>query len=170
MAKETEEILKKLLENSELRMEVFKEELGVEKIVITKNSINQEVSMIQNRIYINRLNKAISEKLSKLGISEYDDGYKYLHEAIRIGYEQKDSIYNINRLIYPALVKKFSVTDTEVRSKMKEAIKMAWAKGENVEEQEIFKNTICEKYGVPTNKQLIATIVNELLIFEKRHI
>lgn len=163
MVKETEEILIKLLKNNELRMEVFKEEFGVEKIVITKKVINQKSSET-NR---DKLNKVISEKLIKLGIPEQEDGYKYLHEAILIGYNNKNAIYDFNRLIYPEVVKKFSVSEEKVKKGMKKAIKMAWSKKENVEEQKIFRNTIYEKYGMPTNKQLITVIVNELKIFEK---
>ena len=161
MVKETEEILKKLLENNELRMEVFKEEFGVEKIVITKKDITQ------NRSHIKKLNKANSDQLIKLGIPKQEDGYKYLHEAIRIGYENNDAIYDVNRLIYPILEKNFSVTNIEVRRKIKEAIKIAWSKEEYAEEQKIFRNAIDKKYGIPTNKQLITTIVNVLKILKK---
>lgn len=170
MAKETEEKLKKLLEKNLLQMEVFEEGFGVEKIVITKKKIDEKSSIIQNQKYTNKLNRAIEERLIKLGIPGDEDGYKYLHEAIRIGYEEENSVCHVNRLIYPIIAKKFSVTSTEINKKIKEAIKMAWSKAENVEEQKIFKNVINQVYKVPTNVQLIGAVVNELQIFEKRFI
>lgn len=170
MAKKTEEKLKMLLEKNVLQMEVFEEGFGVEKIVITKKKVSQNSSMSKSQKYIDKLNRAIEERLIKLGIPGDEDGYKYLHEAIRIGYEKENSVCHVNGLIYPKIAKKFSVTSTEINKKIKEAIKIAWSKPENVEEQKIFKNSINQTYKVPTNVQLIGAVVNELKIFEKRFI
>ncbi|MBQ2938564.1 MAG: sporulation initiation factor Spo0A C-terminal domain-containing protein [Clostridia bacterium] len=174
MVKETAEILK----NKELRIEVLNKNTNKDRIVITtihkpkmQEQISQEDTIQKDGVLQDAtdVDKLISEKLNKLGIPKHKAGYQYLYDAILMGYENIETIYNVDRLIYPVIAGQYFLTESAIKLSIRNVINIAWNSGDIKEEQKTFGNIIDPKRGKPTNNQFIATIVVELQL-SKRHL
>ena len=105
--------------------------------------------------------KAISELLVKLGISEQMAGHKYLVAAVsiqRLTYQPPEPKY-----IYRLVADRYHTTPAGVEKAIRYAIESAWTKGNIYEQNRMFGLSVDESKGKPTNAEFIARVALEFL-------
>ena len=100
--------------------------------------------------------KRVTELLKAAGIPVHLKGYKYIREAILLVIDHTDdNISSITKEIYPKIVQKFNVTPQQVDRAIRNAIDVAWDRGDPEIHNKIFGYTISSESGKPKNSEAI---------------
>lgn len=103
----------------------------------------------------------VSAVLKQLGVSLGISGYRYLKSAIVTQLENPEriGIYHISKEVYPLIAKKFKTTAARVERAMRHSIESAFTdRGDHELQDEIFRFSISENKGKPTNTEFISTV------------
>lgn len=144
------------------------EEMGKNAILIPMNLKNCLREMNDNKQTESMQNLTsptmvkISEMLCELGIPTNLLGYKYLRSAINIALTDRESLYGITKIIYPAVAKEFNSSSSRVERAIRHAIEVACTRGDIEAFRKIFGNTVSPDTGKPTNSELISKIADRL--------
>lgn len=103
--------------------------------------------------------KLISELLKSVGVPAHLKGYLYLKEALQMALTEEELTGKITRYYYPAIAKKFSTTASKVERSIRNAIEVAWHRGDH----EIIKRIFVTNQDRPSNTEFIATLLEQLL-------
>ena len=94
----------------------------------------------------------------KLGIPDHLLGKTYLVDAINIVIDNPEPIKQFTRVLYPTVAKKNQTTPLCVERNIRNAIRVAWERGDLDTLELVFGNTPSPKKGVPTNSQFISRV------------
>lgn len=112
------------------------------------------------------LETRITLLLREFGIPANIKGYQYLRKAIQMAVESPESMSAVTKVLYPDIAKCHGTTASCVERAMRNAIEVAWNRG-NVEVlQKYFGYTINPHAGRPTNSEFIATLADVLSLQE----
>ena len=103
----------------------------------------------------------ITQLLRSLGIPAHMKGYYQLRSAIAYVLSAGDA-YNMRVTIdvYPAVAEEFGVNAKRIERNIRNAIEVAWNRGNIVMQHEIFGYTVKDTKGKPTNAEFIAMLAD----------
>ena len=104
----------------------------------------------------------VSRIILQVGVPASIKGYQYLREAILLAMDERDISTLITTKIYPAVAKKFNTTPGTVERSIRNAIEVAWKKGNLEAIDSLFGYTIEENRGKPTNSEFIAMVADKV--------
>lgn len=95
----------------------------------------------------------------QVGFQARQRGYRYLREAVWVGYHEPETLTSVTKLLYPKVAKLFSTTDKQVERAIRNAIETAWEKGNQEALQAFFKDIYGDGSIRPTNTEVIEVLV-----------
>jgi hypothetical protein len=93
-------------------------------------------------------------------------GFKLLREAILLAAEKQNKPFTLKKDIYPPLLQKYSIKAANLERNISNAIDNAFLSVDINEMEKVFGNTISQKSGKPTVKELIAAASVHILLYE----
>ena len=108
------------------------------------------------------LKERITNIMHDLGVPAHIKGYQYLRDAIMMVIEDLEMINGVTKLLYPDIAKKYKTTSSRVERAIRHAIEVAWNRGQVEVIDEIFRYTISNGKGKPTNSEFIAMIADKI--------
>lgn len=104
---------------------------------------------------------AISQSLTDLGVPANLLGYEYLRYGISLAVENKDTLYGITKVMYPAIAEEYHTRTAGVERAIRHAISICWQRGNSEAMQQYFGKCRTKK---PTNSEFIAILADKLRI------
>ena len=104
----------------------------------------------------------ISEIMHRIGVPAHIKGYQYLRDAIKRSVSDPEMLGSVTKVLYPAVAKEFSTTSSRVERAIRQAIEVAWDRGDVEVLNSYFGYTIQNQRGKPTNSEFIAMIADKL--------
>lgn len=104
----------------------------------------------------------VSRIILQVGVPASIKGYQYLREAILLAMDERDISTLITTKIYPAVAKKFNTTPGNVERSIRNAIEVAWKRGNLEAIDSLFGYTIEANRGKPTNSEFIAMVADKV--------
>lgn len=109
------------------------------------------------------VNTEITRQIRAVGIPAHLRGYHYLRSAILYTVEAKDpSTVAVTKDIYPFISKQFNTRPPLVERAIRNAIEIAWTRGNTRVLHQYFGYTIDDFKGKPTNAEFIAMIADRV--------
>jgi len=112
----------------------------------------------------NDLNVQVTRILHRIGMPAHIKGYAFLRFAIVTVTPNPDALELVTKILYPAIAEKFGTTATRVERAIRHAIEVAWERGNNEAQIELFGYDMRGNRGKPTNSEFIALISDALRI------
>ena len=111
------------------------------------------------------MNRKISELLLSVGVPVHLKGYRYLREAISIYLlaEHPENL-SVTLDIYPLIASRYDTKDILVEHAIRNAIELAWTRGNLNQIIELFGYTVNDHKGKPSNLEFIAMIAERVRI------
>lgn len=110
----------------------------------------------------------LSKTLKRMGFSASLQGYKYLLYAIMLSIQRPEALKQITTFLYPSIAKKFHVTTSSVERCIRNAIEIAWLRGDIDFNNELFQYSVNAEKGKPTNAEFISVLTEHFLFkYEK---
>ena len=106
------------------------------------------------------LEKTISEFMLELGIPAHLRGYQFLRSAVEMCVEDMELVGRVTKLLYPDLAKLYQTTDTKIERAIRNAIEVAWERGNCELFEELFGYSNSMDYTRPTNSEYIAVVAD----------
>lgn len=118
---------------------------------------------------IDLLEKQITESVLAVGVPAHLKGYYYLRDCIRI-YALSDSALDlsITNDVYPAVAKIYDTRPTLVEHAIRNAIEIAWTRGNIDTLHAYFGYTINDRKGKPSNREFIAMMAERARSYVKK--
>lgn len=109
------------------------------------------------------VNTEITRQIRAVGIPAHLRGYHYLRSAILYSVEAKDpSTVAVTKDIYPYISKQYNTRPPLVERAIRNAIEVAWTRGNTKVLHQYFGYTIDDLKGKPTNAEFIAMIADRV--------
>ena len=109
-----------------------------------------------------RLETIVASTLFEVGVPANIKGYRYLKKAIMMTVENMEAADSISKEIYVPLANHFQTTARSVENAIRNAIEIAWDRGDFDTLQRYFGYTVSNVYGNPSNAEFIALIADKL--------
>jgi len=110
----------------------------------------------------NDLKAQITRILRRIGIPAHIKGYSFLRFAVITVIRDPQALEVVTKILYPMIAKEFGTTATRVERAIRHAIDMAWSRGNNEAQQELFCYKMRGNRRKPTNSELIALLAETL--------
>lgn len=107
----------------------------------------------------------LQETLKRMGFSSSLQGYKYSMLAIMLAIQHPEILQQVTTLLYPTIAKRFNVTSTSVERCIRNAIEIAWIKGDTEFSNDLFQYSIDSERGKPTNSEFLS-VITEYFLFK----
>ncbi len=117
-----------------------------------------------------RLAEDISTVLRDMGLPAHLKGYRFARDAIELAVRDPSVMQNVTKGVYSCLGERFETLPANIERAMRNAIEVAWDRGDMDEMQKIFGYTVSTTKGKPTNSEFIAMIANHLRLRTKYHL
>ncbi|MBR2877334.1 MAG: sporulation transcription factor Spo0A [Clostridia bacterium] len=164
------------IENSAIKNEVLKKgaDYYLNKPVTTETIISkiQEIKrMRENNMlrsnaerYYEDCDAIITNMIHQVCIPAHLKGYNYLRYAIKLCVESPDYLNSVTKELYPKVADNYSATSASVERSMRNAIDIAWGRGETEGFSKYFGYNSQVRKKRPTNSEFIARISDEIRI------
>lgn len=118
---------------------------------------------------VDLLESQIASGIRALGVPAHLKGYYYLRDAIRI-YAMSGSPVglSITNDIYPTVAKIYNTRPPLVEHAMRNAIEIAWTRGQQTTIREYFGYTAGDYKGKPSNLEFVATMAQRALTYIRK--
>ena len=121
------------------------------------------VPMLPSKRVNDELSAQITRQIRAVGIPAHLRGYHYLRSAIQYSVEAKDpSSVAVTKDIYPHISRQYNTRPPLVERAIRNAIEVAWARGNAQILNQYFGYTIDDLKGKPTNAEFIAMIADRV--------
>ena len=130
--------------------------------IFRKNAREYEPARAINNVCSGNLEIDVTNLLLEIGIPAHIKGYQYIREGIMLSFYDKNMLHYITKCLYPTIAKKYKTTSSSVERTIRQAIEVAFRRGNRQVLEEIFSNTICSKKTKPTNSEFIALLTDKL--------
>ena len=104
----------------------------------------------------------VTKIIHQIGVPAHIKGYQYLRTAILLTIQDSDIINSVTKVLYPSVAKKYATTTSRVERAIRQAIEVAWDRGDVDTLNAYFGYTIQNNRGKPTNSEFIAMIADNL--------
>lgn len=109
------------------------------------------------------INHEITKQIRDVGIPAHLRGYHYLRAAIQLSVEAVDpSTIAVTKDLYPQIAEQYKTRPALVERAIRNAIEVAWTRGNTKVLHEYFGYTIDDFKGKPTNAEFIAMIADRV--------
>ncbi len=110
-----------------------------------------------------RLREEITKQIRAIGVPAHLKGYHYLRTAIQLLVESDEpSNVAITKDVYPLVAQECGTRAMLVERAIRNAIEVAWIRGDTKVIYEYFGYTVNDKKGKPTNAEFIAMIADRV--------
>ncbi len=111
----------------------------------------------------------IAASIRAIGVPAHLKGYYYLRDAIRIYALSESPVeLSITNDIYPTVAKIYNTRPPLVEHAVRNAIEIAWTRGNAEAMREHFGYTLQDYKGKPSNLEFVATLAQRALTYIKR--
>lgn len=122
---------------------------------------------ISNKYIVNdspkiNLEVEITDLLHELGVPAHIKGYQYLRFAINLVIQDMSILNSITKTLYPEIAIKYDTTPNRVERAIRHAIETAWERSDLEVINRLFRYTIRNDRGKPTNSEFIAMLADKL--------
>ena len=104
----------------------------------------------------------ITNLLHELGVPAHIRGYQYLRYAIALVIEDITILNSITKSLYPEIAIRFETTPNRVERAIRHAIETSWERCELEVINRLFRYTVRNDKGKPTNSEFIAMLGDKL--------
>lgn len=94
-----------------------------------------------------------------MGFQPRNRGYRYLRDAVIIGYQNHDMLEAMTKGLYPLLAEKYEVSVYQIESSIRNTIELAWDEGNRRELRACFGDEYMDGTQRPTNSEVIERLV-----------
>ena len=103
-----------------------------------------------------------------MGVPAHLKGYHFIRHAVGMTVEDMKVVGSVTKLLYPEIAKRYNTTDGKVERAIRNAIEIAWERGNRRTFDRVFG--YCPECGLgrPTNSEFIATIADEVLLYQMK--
>ncbi len=127
------------------------------------SSPEHEIQIVPAKRQNDELSAQITRQIRAVGIPAHLRGYHYLRSAIQYSVEAKDpSSVAVTKDIYPHISRQYNTRPPLVERAIRNAIEVAWARGNAQILNQYFGYTIDDLKGKPTNAEFIAMIADRV--------
>ena len=140
---------------------IISEEYDVRSINCKENE-NNVIAPIVYDIDSYNIDKYISDTLFQVGIPAHILGYQYLRYAIKLAIKDINLVSSVTKQMYPCVAERFKTTPSRVERAIRNAIEIAWDRGNPEVLDNIFGYSVDSKKGKATNSEFIAMIADRL--------
>ncbi len=102
------------------------------------------------------INDQLVKYFNKLGIPPHFKGYRYLIDAIALVALDSSWLKGITKRLYPIVGASYDTTSSQVERSIRNAIEVAWERGDINSLYQFFPYTVNADRGKPTNASFIA--------------
>lgn len=106
----------------------------------------------------NEMISNITNLLLELGIPTNLLGFSYIVYIVKLALKNPDFNYRVSKDLYIEVAQHFGTSQCCVERCIRHAIMTGWVYGNPERKEQIFKNSINPKKGVPTNSQFISSV------------
>ncbi len=104
----------------------------------------------------------VTNLLHELGVPAHIRGYHYLRYAIALVIKDVTILNSITKALYPEIAIKFDTTPNRVERAIRHAIETSWERSELEVINRLFRYTVRNDRGKPTNSEFIALLADKL--------
>lgn len=112
---------------------------------------------------------SVTQLIRAVGVPAHIKGYHHLRAAIEYLISQRSVVgetryYGVTTHIYPRVASSFGTSPQRIERNIRNAIEIAWTRGNIDTLHEIFGYTVNDKKGRPTNSEFIAMLADRTII------
>jgi len=104
----------------------------------------------------------VTKVMHEIGIPAHVKGFQYIREAILMVVEDVSLLGSVTKELYPRVAKKYDTGGSQVERGIRNAIKLAWERGQKATWKQIFGYSVNIELQKPTNSKLIAGLAREV--------
>jgi len=109
-----------------------------------------------------KLPEAVTNILHEIGVPANIKGYQYLRDAIIISVEDRDILNSVTKALYPTVALMNNTSATKVERAIRHAIEVAFFRGNQGMQDELFAYTTKNSRGKATNSEFIALVSEKI--------
>ena len=108
------------------------------------------------------IDTTVADILREIGVPARILGYQYVQEAIKMAVMDMSVVHGMTKILYPAVAEKFGTTAPRAERAIRNAIEVAWDRGDVDTLQKYFGYTVSAIKGRPTNGEFIAMLADHI--------
>ena len=108
------------------------------------------------------LERYITNIMLDVGVPAHLKGYHYLRDTILLSGRDMEVVSSVTKLLYPTIAKRFKTTDQKVERAIRNAIEVAWTRGNVDTFEEMFGYSALSGKNRPTNSEYIARVADKV--------
>lgn len=140
--------------------------LGVDYIISKNTDISDIVERCLMLFNQNTLSESaeniITSTICAIGIPANLKGYSFLRTSINIAINTPEIIHSATSTLYPTIAKQYNTTPSRVERNIRNAIEIAWSRGDKKILSQLFGTNLVFTNPRPTNTEFIAMIADKL--------
>lgn len=113
------------------------------------------------------LNSKVTAIMHEIGVPVHIKGYSFLRESIIKACEDRSLLGALTKGLYPMIAQQFGTTPSKVERSIRNAIKLAYTRGNTEMIRNIFRNNAKNSEGKPTSGQFISAIAERVMLEAK---
>lgn len=145
--------------------------LGADYIMSKNTDVNEMIDRCvlavksfesREHIYTTDAEMLITSTVCAVGVPAHLKGYSFLRTSIDMVIKNPDIVHSITKQLYPIVAKKYNTTTNKVERNIRNAIEIAWTRGDKHALAEIFGTALDFSGPKPTNSEFIAMLADKL--------
>lgn len=132
---------------------------GLGPATVSRESQNKYLVKEQPKV---DLETEITGMLHEIGVPAHIKGYQYLRCAISLVVEDMSILNSITKTLYPEIAIRYDTTPNRVERAIRHAIETAWERSDVEVINKLFRYTIRNDKGKPTNSEFVAMLADKL--------
>lgn len=115
------------------------------------------------------LESMVTSAICILGVPAHVSGYGYMRTSIGKVVVKPDLIHSVTKTLYPEVAKIHKTTPSKVERNIRNAIEIAWNRGDKQAFERMFGTTLDFSKPKPTNSEFIAMVADKLRLAMKNN-
>ena len=108
--------------------------------------------------------ESVFQMMRDVGVPAHLKGYRYVKVAVNMAVTDMKVVGSVTKLLYPEIAKRYNTTDGKVERAIRNAIEIAWERGNKRTFDRVFGYCPECGSGRPTNSEFIAAIADEVFL------
>ena len=132
-------------------------------ILVVKSPDKAEVPQYEN------LESLVTSAICTLGVPAHVNGYGYMRTSIGKVITKPDLMRSVTKVLYPEVARIHKTTPSKVERNIRNAIEIAWNRGDKQAFERMFGTTLDFSKPKPTNSEFIAMVADKLRLAMKNN-